>query len=271
MNYRPLTQESALQTAKLRVKTYRDESGRALLEGERLLGEAIAQGVALHYVIVQRGREQRFADLLARSTAMGIPVYSTTEKRFLRFSDTKHPQGIAAVADIPRVNAVRTIATVPAHVPVIALHGIADPGNLGTIIRSMDWFACTLLLVSRGSVDAWNPKVIRAAMGSLFRVGIAWYEDEADLLALAGRAGRVLVAASARGGIPVSSFKPRENLLLVFGSEAHGLPVHICNAAEESISIPGAPGVESLNLAIAHAIVMYALSVQSSEISLPKH
>jgi TrmH family RNA methyltransferase len=178
-------------------------------------------------------------------------------KLFEKLTDTRNPQGIAAVAALPSTDADEALRFASREHPLIALHGIADPGNLGTIIRTTDWFGGNALLISEDSVDPFNPKVVRSSMGSLFRVRIGSFPSLEWLLEAARSSGRKLTVTTAAGGIPPSAVSDPGSLIVVLGSEAHGLPSSIFASADMHVTIPGG-GTESLNLAVSHAILQYA-------------
>ena len=254
----PLTRQEAVELGKLRLRKYREQQGRFLLEGERLVGDALAACAPLELALVAAGREARFAALLGDCEAAGIPVLTASEKLLGKITDTRQPQGIAAVAAMPAVDPAAALAAVPADIPVAVLWGVADPGNFGTVMRTADWFGSRGLLFSGGSVDPFNPKTVRSSMGSLFRVRLGEVSDAETLFSLAAAAGRVPVATTSVDGVATDDWQRGESLLRVFGSEAHGLPDELLARIDRRIRIPGG-GAESLNLAIAHAVLMYAL------------
>jgi TrmH family RNA methyltransferase len=137
--------------------------------------------------------------------------------------------------------------------------GVADPGNLGTVIRTADWFGCRGVLFSSGSADPFAPKTVRSTMGSIFRVRLGELADADALVTLAEETGRELLAAVATGGAAPGEWKGGRGPLLVLGSEAHGLPPELLDRIPHRISLPGG-GAESLNLAVAHGILLHTLS-----------
>lgn len=263
-----LSKQEAADLAKLHLKKYRDAAGRFVIEGERLVRDAIEAGAAIETVIIAREKEDRFADLRARLAVARhegprhkdarIRVLTTSAALLARITETRQPQGIAAVARMPEINIRKAVGAVPGDLPVTVLWDVADPGNLGTIIRSADWFGSRGLLYSRGSVDPFNAKAVRGTMGSLFRVRLGELPDADALFDLARECGRDIIAAvAAAEDRPEHSPPPRQDRapLLVFGGEAHGLPATLLARIPRRISIPGG-GAESLNLAVAHGILL---------------
>lgn len=250
----------------LKLKKHRVSEGLILLEGERLLRDALDAHIPVSHVIVSDSRLYHYNDLITECSETGIPIYVAKDRQFLKLADTHRPQGIAAVAPIPSL-ADKDDAALVSEIPVLALHGVADPGNLGTIIRAMDWFGSTLLLLSAGSVDPWNPKVVRSAMGSMFRVRILHYETEEELLRIAHAAGRTLIAAVAEGGQPLPRLRMPPRPLLVLGSEAHGLPAPLLDSAHIAVTIPGSGAAESLNLAMSATVLLYAFHTRGRSLT----
>jgi RNA methyltransferase, TrmH family len=268
-----LSQQLATELGKLRLKKYRDGQRRFLVEGERLVADALDANALdadaldtdaldtdarIALAVVDAGRLDRYAPLVARIEEAGIPVFTASEKIFEKISDTQQPQGIAVVAEMPELDVRHALAAVPPRIPATVLWGVADPGNFGTVIRTADWFGSRGVLFSSGSADPFNPKTVRSSMGSLFRVALGEITDVDQLLALARESGRELVATTAEDGIPLGEWKSGEGELLLFGSEAHGLPPELLDHIPRRIRIPGS-GAESLNLAVSHGILLHSL------------
>jgi TrmH family RNA methyltransferase len=258
--YPALSRRQRARIAQLKQKKFREERGELLLEGARLIGDALASGVALPLVVAAAERAERHDALLRAATAAGGDVYFGSADDMHAITDTEHSQGLVAVAqhEPPAASALLSGDAAPSL--VTACLYVNDPGNLGTIIRTSDWFGLPVLLLSSGSVDPTNPKVVRATMGSFFRVRVGAFEDAAQLLSLARDAGYALAVTVAQGGADVRSAVLPARTLLVFGSEAHGVPKLLLDAADLRLTIPSRGGAESLNLAIAHGIVLSHLA-----------
>jgi TrmH family RNA methyltransferase len=178
-----------------------------------------------------------------------------------KLSDTAHPQGVFAVLPLPRTDAAEAIAAAAKGFPLFALHGAADPGNLGTIMRTTEWFGGTSLLLSTDSVDPFNPKVLRSSMGSLFRLHLGRYPSLEWLIEAAAKNGRTLVATTAEEGIAPRAYPHFASSIILLGSEAHGLSQETLGTVSRRLTIPG-NGAESLNLAMAHAVLAYEASLR---------
>jgi TrmH family RNA methyltransferase len=167
-----------------------------------------------------------------------------------QISDTRTPQGIVAVAPLLPATPAR-----PGE-KAIYLREVQDPGNLGTILRSLAWFGNLRCLLSPGSVDPYNPKVVRASMGALFHVPL---EQHVDVTLLAKRYRRF--ACLDMTGEPVRSGQFRDFDCYVFGNEARGVPPELASSlGAKAFTIPGSGNMESLNLASAVNICVYELT-----------
>ncbi len=255
----PLSRQLAVELAKLRLKKHREEKGRFVIEGERLVADAWHAGARVSVAVVERERAERYEALLADIEAAGIPVLEASAKLFEKFTDTREPQGIALVAYLPPLDARAALKAVPMGLPAAVLWGVSDPGNFGTVIRTTDWFGGRGLLFSSGSADPFNAKVVRGTMGSLFRVQLGEVGSAEELFALAEECGRELVATVAEDGTEVQAWPVSGRELLVFGSEAHGLPEELLEGISGRIRITGG-SAESLNLGVSHGILTHALT-----------
>ncbi len=220
----------------------RAEHGLFVVEGPKMVAEALASGFVVRRVF-------------------GLPEFSrfagfeeASHKDLERMSSLRAPQGVLAVVGMSRA------AFVPgaAHNLTLALDGIQDPGNLGTIMRIADWFGIRAVLCTEDTVDCFNPKVVQASMGAVFRVGVTYLPD------LPAR-----LHAYADSGIPVyGTFLDGENIysatlssagIVVMGNEGNGISPHAAAAVTRRLLIPpypaGADTSESLNVATATAIV----------------
>lgn len=251
-----LTQQQAKDLARLRMKKYREAEGRMLLEGERLIVDALQGGSRPELVIIEERRFDREEDLRRVCASRDVPVLRAGARLMQKITETRNPQGIAAVIGLPGTDPAEALAAADTRLPLFALQGVSDPGNLGTALRSTEWFGGAALLLSADSVEPFNPKVVRASMGSVLRLRIGVYRDVSWLEEAARISGRTLAATVAEGGSEPANLRGAA-LLAVLGSEAHGLPAELLAQASRRVTIPGS-GMESLNVAIAHAILSYA-------------
>ena len=233
----------------LRAPRGRREQARFAAEGPTLLAEAERSGLRPRELYATAAGLARF-DAAAHEAA-GTPVYLVPERLFARLSELDSPSGVLAVFDLP-AHDVATVLARPG--PVLLLAGVGDPGNAGTLVRSAEAFGAAGVLFGRGGVDPYAPKVVRAAMGSLFRLPVAPVEP-AELTAAARAAGRPLVATDLEGedlrtaGVPA-------NAIVAVGNERHGVRDWL-PAWDRFVRIPQSRLTESLNAAVAGSIVLY--------------
>ncbi len=224
----------------------RHREQRMVLEGLRLVMDALAQGIQPDFIL-----HKPDIPLPADPTAW-LAVESTLLDDL---SDTQHSQGILGVFPLPQI-AIPEKATF-----LIALDGLRDPGNLGTVIRTAAAAGVDGLLLLPGTVDAFNPKTVRAGMGTHYRIPIKtihWPEFEEHY-----SAGWQIWQAKASGSTLYHQADWRsQKILLIVGNEAHGLSEKAAHWAAHTISIPMAQGVESLNSSVAAAILMFEIQRQ---------
>jgi len=232
----------------------RRDQGRFLIEGPTLLAEARRSGVRLEALFISEDAAARHAELVAALEADGVPAYTLPDKALARLSDLTTPPGLVAVAELPAATAADVLAR-PG--PVLLLAGVSDPGNAGTLVRSADAFGAAGILAARGGVDPFSPKVVRAAMGSLFRLPVALVTAD-EALAAAGAAARPVVAADLTGE-PLWEAGLPANAILAVGNERHGVAGFLPRW-DRAVRIEQGGQAESLNAAVAGSILLYLVS-----------
>ena len=199
---------------------------------------------------------ERLATLRAAITSRGIELADVSERDFLSASDTDTPQGILAIAEIPE-RSLESV-TLADRSRVLVLDAVQDPGNVGTILRTAAAFEVAATVAMPGTVDLWNAKVVRSAMGALFRhhaLHAAWSDLDRFLTAQ----GVVLWGADAAGArLGERGAPPR--LALVVSNEGSGLTSEARSRVAHVVSIPTASTVESLNVAVAAGILLHHFS-----------
>ena len=186
--------------------------------------------------------------------------FEVSDKQFREITDTETPQGILAV--LPYLS--HTAQSVLAGVKSLALicEGIQDPGNLGVILRTAAAFGVEGIFLVKGTVDLYNGKVLRAAMGAAFSIPIAEGSDEDDVAEGLRNNGFGIVGTDSRGGTPLTDYDFTNRTALIFGNEARGITKELRSKMAATVTIPITSAAESLNVAMATGIVLYEISRQ---------
>ncbi len=240
----------------LQEKKYRREFGEYIVEGFKGVGEALDHAEVVMVVVEGNRRgEIEIASCIHKAEAQGIPVEFCGRKDIGNIKTTDTFPGILAVVDIPECH-LEDIA----DGPIIVLENIKDPGNLGTIIRTADWFGITNIMVSENSVDHYNPKVVRSTMGSIFRSKIyRSHHIRTECEELKNKFGYSVTSLDIEGAPLPAKITNTERMIFLFGSESHGLSPELEAVVDVRYTIPGKGKAESLNLAISAAILMSRL------------
>ncbi|RED06627.1 RNA methyltransferase [Ectopseudomonas oleovorans] len=233
---------------KLHQKKYRAEFGHFLVEGEHLALEL--QKAALEHPPLQRA--ELYVTGAYEHWRSPFRTHLISDRQMAQLADTKTPQGILAVVPMPR----EPVAAAVEGERAVYLHEIQDPGNLGTILRTLAWFGRFRCLLSPGSVDPYNPKVVRASMGAIFHTPL---ELDVELADLQQRFPRL--ACLDMQGTPVQSADFAAFDCYLFGNEARGVPREQLAALNaQPFTIGGSGAIESLNLAATVNMCAYELS-----------
>ncbi len=238
----------------LHRKRRRDEHNLCFIEGPTLCEEALRRSMPLEFAVVDQSGPAAHEDSAIRRalSAASVDVFAAAPNVFARISDTSTPQGILAVMPRPQMQA-------NAAESVIVLDGVADPGNVGTIIRTALWFGFTQILLGPGSADPWGPKALRAGMGATFQTATISTENLPAALAThfdgQRRCGAVLGAKRR-----LADLEATPPMSIIMGNEAQGISAAVRDLLDESYEIPGAGMLESLNVAAASAVSLYHFS-----------
>jgi TrmH family RNA methyltransferase len=239
----------------LAKKSARVESGRFFAEGLQSLRVLAQNQYWLDKVYLTEDFERQNATLVANLRSELVETVEPVQ--IARMADATTPQGVLAICKLPTKEASITGKT------VVYLEQISDPGNLGTIIRTIDATGSGTLLIGEGSVDAFSPKVVRSSAGSVFNVPIIQHINTEEVLSELRSLGYKTYAADMTGTV-FSKVKCEDKHAWVFGNEAHGLSRLAKDVVDESVSIPIFGQAESLNLSVAAGVLLYhsALSQQ---------
>lgn len=240
---------------KLSQKKYRQESGLFVVEGKRGVLDALQAEADIRAVVMsesfQRSLDSVLAQELGGKRAQLVQVID--DGSFAKLSDTTTPQGILAVCTIPEYS----LSDFYGYKKVAVLEDIRDPGNLGTMIRTADWFGLDGILLLKGA-DPYQPKVVRSSMGSLFHVPILSLPNIESIAEFQKR-GFSLIVTRPESNTTTVSPNIQPPLLVAFGSEAHGTSDQLDTLADASISIPKHGAAESLNVAVSFGIIWHEL------------
>ncbi len=227
----------------LKARKGRRESGCFLVEGRKMVEEALASAFDVETVLVQEGMEL--------PDGLTMPVYELPAHVLAAVCDTKTPQGIAAVVRMKEQSALGK------H--IVVLDGVQDPGNVGTIIRTADAAGLDGVLLSTQCADVFSPKVLRATMGSIFRMNLRTTDDLPGELTKLREKGYSILSSQLDGTPFYEREKVAERFALIIGNEGNGVSEQVQQTATHQVRLPMRGGAESLNAAIAAAIMMYEL------------
>ncbi len=239
---------------RLHRRGFRRKEGRFLVEGPRLIGEGLRAGLAFDFFLFCPSSFSSSAwPEVARALGEVAPAYEVSPGILELVAGTETPQGILAVARKPAFSREQALS---APGLLLALDGVGDPGNLGSLVRAAEGLGAGAVVLGEGTVDPWNPKVVRAAAGSLFRLPVVEVELEAFLQEMRSR-GRPVLVASPRGGELPWEVEFWPDSVLVLGSEPRGVRPEVAALGSTCVSIPLSEPVDSLNVALAGAILLY--------------
>lgn len=232
-----------------RSRAERIRQGYFLAEGEHMAGEALRAGRAAA-LLVDIDAQEKYADLCA--CLPDIPLYRLSGHVMQTLCDAKTPQGVVALCPYPEATEASALGGL-----LVALDGVQDPGNVGTILRTMDAAGYQGLLIEEKTADVYSPKVLRASMGSVFRIPTYRCGDLPGQLERLSKAGYEIIAGDLRGHPFYQRPKAREKKCIVIGNEGAGISPAVLEKATMRLKLPMIGGAESLNAAVAGAIMMY--------------
>jgi TrmH family RNA methyltransferase len=243
-----LTNDKVKHVRSLAERKQRIKQQRFAIEGARLIDDALAANLTPDWIFCAERLPSRSQETLSRLKKRGVEIIPVSDAVFKACSKTETPQGLIAVLPIPKL-------AVPSNPKMILIaDSLRDPGNLGTLLRSAAASDVNVVLLSPETVDAYNPKVVRGAMGAHFRLPIvesAWVE-------IAERVkGLVVYLAAADGELNYTSVEWTQPSALIVGGEASGASKDAVQLATKHISIPLSREVESLNAAVAASIILF--------------
>ena len=238
---------------KLKDKKYRDESNEYVVEGVKLVEEAVKENAKIKQIIVCEDTTRSYE--IPRHIMLDIAKYeciSVSDKIFNIITQVTNPQGIMAIIEKNAQNAKIDYT----QDIIVVLDDVQDPGNLGTILRTVDSIGLNQIIVSKGTADAFNSKVVRSTMGAIFRVNVIETDDLCKTLKDAKKSKYEIIATSleTQNSIYDISYKKK---VIVIGNEANGVTKEVQDLANKKVRIPMLGKTESLNASVATGIILY--------------
>lgn len=239
-----ITKNQIKLISSLKLAKNRKKEKLFLAEGVKTISELLSSQLTLHSFYYTEPTELKVPENLS------FQVSTATMKKM---SNLKTPPNLLAAFEVPKSKAISEIQG-----PVVLLEDIRDPGNLGTIIRTCDWFGVKNVICSSESVDVFNPKVVQSTMGSIARIHVLYYPLNEVIKYLKDRDYQILRADLK--GKNLSQFKAKTNWSILFGNESNGISEDLRNEITESLTIPKKGEAESLNLSISVGVMLSQLT-----------
>lgn len=243
----------------LKDKVGRKEQGLFFIEGKRAVAEAITGGASIQRLLVSlSANPNRLSEIYALAGKEEIEIEELPAAKFDKLSSTETSQGIIAVAAVREMASDRLLSELrpKRYATVLLLDRTSDPGNLGTILRSAAWFGVDGVFIAAGSVDAYNPKVVRSAMAAICQLDVAQDVVLADEITKLKSAGFGVIGSSQDAKLSYADYKYPSRSAVVFGSEATGIDAGVLPLCDALVGIPRVGKMESLNVGVAASIVL---------------
>ncbi|HKL09801.1 MAG TPA: RNA methyltransferase [Clostridia bacterium] len=254
--------ETIKRIKSLEKRKYREKNAEIILEGYRLIKDAVESGLKFKTVLFVDSIDETKISLVGTLSASGAEAIETDFPVFEHISETIGSQGLLAVAEMPSTKLKEIMEDLPEL--IIFLDCLQDPGNLGTIIRTADAAGAGLVALSSGSVDAYNAKVLRSAMGSIFHIPVIQKVHGIQFLEELKNHGYNIIAADINGAKPYGEMSYGKKNCLVIGNEGSGIRNEILDICDQSVKIPIIGRAESLNAAVAAGILMYDMALRKN-------
>ena len=253
----------------------RKKNRQFVVEGIKLVDEALEYGKVLEIVLAENLYKEIISENLSKNVLLAEngknitnyvkkanPTTIVSDTVFKTVSETISPQGVAAIVEMPEYRLLEKDFLNQAYnkngkIKLLILEDTADPGNLGTIMRTAEAAGVTGVIMSKGTVDIFNPKVVRSTMGSIFRLPFAYVEDLKEVIKELKKSGISFYATHLKGEKSYKAIKYSDRSAILIGNEARGLSDEVADLADIYVIIPMQGKVESLNAAVAAALMMY--------------
>lgn len=239
----------------LTKKKYRDTENKFLVEGPKLIFEALISGYECELILLLKHVEEKIQELIKPFLSKIKQIEFITEKEIKKIQSTVHSQGSIGVF---KKNYSKKVNQIQERL-IVALENVNDPGNVGTIIRNADWFGVKDILLSDNCADIYNPKTIRASAGSVFHLDIIDKINLLDTIALLKTKGYKILCADVTG-TNIFNYSKSAKGIIIFSNEANGPTDKLLELADERITVPKKGKAESLNVASASAVILSELT-----------
>lgn len=243
---------------KLQKREARSETGLFLLEGPQGLKEALDRPKLIEQIFATESFSEKYEDLISRARGAHLKVSVVSESVIRELSDTKTPQGVVCVCRQFHISLAEVLSKKPRLIAFLAQ--IRDPGNAGTVLRAADAAGADAVVLSKGSVDIYNPKVVRSTTGSMFHLPFVVDANIETSLEMIKKSGVQILAADVSGKslAELDATELAKETAWLFGNEAWGLEEQVAKLADRKVSVPIFGAAESLNLATAASVCLYA-------------
>ncbi len=246
--------------ALLRDSAVRRKERAYVLEGPRLVADAIRREADIETIYVALGTRKAFPELMATAHDAEIRICELKDGVLEKLGTTRTPQPVLAIVPMPDEP-----AALSGNAPVLVLVGVSDPGNLGTLLRTAEASGAEAVICCGDTVDPFNPKVVRSSAGSILSVPVLQFPDPCAALDGLAAQGRRRIGTSSFGERSYGEADLRGGVAIVLGSEAHGLPADVRAHIDEWVTIPMAGETESINLAVAGSVLCFEAARQRSQ------
>lgn len=240
--------ELVKQVVKLQQKKYRDEEKKFLLEGFKPIEEAFSSGLEIENVFVLKEKASKYSFLKEK-------VIITNEAVLKKISTTDTPPDAVAIAKQKKYN----LNDIKSAQKIVLLENIKDTGNLGTILRTTKAFSQDAVILYGDTVDVYNPKCVRSAVGNLWKIPVVQVKDLSVLKSNFSEYERIATLPKSKDSVYLKEFKTKTPYIVMFGSEADGLSKELIDFSTKKLTIEIDKEVESLNLSVSVAVVLYEM------------
>tara|TARA_Y100000994_G_scaffold206211_1_gene178245 strand:- start:441 stop:1190 length:750 start_codon:yes stop_codon:yes gene_type:complete len=237
----------------LSQKKYRIQSQKFLVEGKRIVKELIQSSALIDQIYVSEDFIVKNADFILFDSNITYEIIPNDVISKIKTTDSSQ--------EVFAISFINNSLDIQIQTPILVLDDISDPGNLGTLLRSASWYGINNVLVSSKSVDIYNPKVVRSAMGAHFHITNLHQLSEEKIRSILNDESINIIAATLNGSSH-KNFDPSNDWALILGNEAHGVTESMLNIANDQVSIPKLGNMESLNVGVAGSVLIDRFSTK---------